>query len=102
MFLKRNMVILLTLTFCLVGCGNTNSKATVNMPSTTTDTPQPSPTEYVEPTETSDNEIIVYVTDTGEKYHRASCYHLQRSKREVTLTEAKNRHRPCAACDPPR
>ena len=102
MSIRRNMVVLLALAFCLVGCGNTNSKATVNMPLRATDTPQPTPTEYAELTETYDNEIIVYVTDTGKKYHRASCYHLQRSKREMTLTEAKNRHSPCVVCDPPR
>lgn len=45
--------------------------------------------------------ITVYVTDTGERYHRGSCMHLRRSKHAVSLKEAKRRgYTPCKVCRP--
>lgn len=50
----------------------------------------------------SDAEVKVYVTDTGQKYHKASCRHLKQSKREVTLQWAKeHNYTPCKVCKPP-
>lgn len=47
-------------------------------------------------------EIIVYITDTGTKYHRGSCRHLKKSKIETTLEKAKsNGYEPCGTCNPP-
>ena len=43
----------------------------------------------------------VYVTRTGEKYHRASCTSLRSSKIEMPLAEAAGRYAPCKTCRPP-
>jgi hypothetical protein len=46
-------------------------------------------------------EVIVYVTRTGSKYHRAGCRYLARSSIRVSLNEAARRYGPCAVCKPP-
>lgn len=47
--------------------------------------------------------VTVYVTRTGEKYHRGSCHHLSRSKYPVSLRDAKRRgYTPCKVCRPTR
>jgi hypothetical protein len=43
----------------------------------------------------------VYVTRTGEKYHRAGCRSLSRSQIPMTLKEASARYGACANCRPP-
>ena len=60
--------------------------------------------EQAEPsTESSDSEeITVYVTDTGSKYHRASCGSLWNSCHEITLSQAvASGYGPCGSCNPP-
>lgn len=55
-----------------------------------------------QPQQTS-KKIIVYITKTGKKYHRAGCRYLSKSSIPITLEEAKNRgYTPCSVCDPPR
>lgn len=45
----------------------------------------------------------VYITNTGEKYHRSWCRYLKYSKHRVTLKSAKRRgYTPCKVCRPPR
>ena len=45
----------------------------------------------------------VYITATGEKYHRSTCRYLSHSKIPISLAEAKARgYTPCSVCDPPR
>ena len=46
-------------------------------------------------------DVQVYVTETGEKYHRAGCSSLRKSKRPIALAEAKKRYSPCSICGPP-
>jgi hypothetical protein len=49
-----------------------------------------------------DEDITVYRTDTGKKYHRAECPHLAKSKHAITLAEAKALGLgPCGTCHPP-
>jgi methylphosphotriester-DNA--protein-cysteine methyltransferase len=46
-------------------------------------------------------EIIVYITNTGTKYHRETCNSLRRSKIPVTLEQATERgYEPCRNCKP--
>ena len=46
--------------------------------------------------------IVVYVTNTGSKYHVAGCSYL-RSKNSITLADAKTQgYSPCSRCNPPR
>jgi len=46
---------------------------------------------------------IVYITKTGEKYHRSGCRYLSRSKIAIELGDAKSQgYAPCSVCDPPQ
>ena len=59
------------------------------------------------PTPAKDNNSsggkIVYITETGEKYHKSGCQYLKKSKIEITLEEAKaNGYTPCSRCRPPK
>lgn len=48
-------------------------------------------------------ETVVYITRTGQRYHAADCEHLKKSKKAVTLKEAKQRGlTPCESCNPPQ
>ena len=46
--------------------------------------------------------ITVYVTKTGEKYHKDGCRSLSRSKIPMSLKEAAERYGPCSICKPPK
>lgn len=46
---------------------------------------------------------IVYITDTGSKYHTDGCRSLRKSKHAITLKEAKAEgYGPCGICHPPQ
>jgi hypothetical protein len=45
--------------------------------------------------------ITVYITKTGEKYHRDGCRYLSRSRIPMPLKEAVKRFEPCKVCRPP-
>lgn len=62
-------------------------------------TPEPvvSTPEPVEDTET----IIVYVTETGSKYHDDGCQYLRKSKIPMELEDAQASYGPCSRCHPP-
>ena len=45
-------------------------------------------------------EITVYVTDSGDCYHREGCTYLK-SKHAVSLEDAAKSYRRCSRCDPP-
>lgn len=50
-----------------------------------------------------DASLIVYVTETGEKYHRDGCSSLSKSKIEISLADAKAEgYTPCSRCKPPQ
>lgn len=43
----------------------------------------------------------VYITETGEKYHRISCRYLKDSCIEISLSKAISRgYTPCSVCNP--
>jgi hypothetical protein len=47
-------------------------------------------------------DVTVYVTNTGEKYHREGCSSLRKSKRAVSLGQAVQAgYGPCKRCEPP-
>lgn len=49
------------------------------------------------------NELIVYVTNTGKKYHMAGCRYLKRSQISIKLKDAKAEgYEPCSVCNPPQ
>lgn len=72
---------------------------------------EPTPEPTLEPAQTSksavaktkNNSAAVYRTETGSKYHRASCHYLKYSKIKTTVKSAKARGlSPCKVCSPPR
>ena len=50
----------------------------------------------------STDDIIVYVTHTGSKFHRAGCRYLKKSSIPMKLSEAKRSYSPCSVCNPPK
>jgi micrococcal nuclease len=38
----------------------------------------------------------------GEKYHRADCRYLAKSKIAISLADAKEKYEPCKVCNPPQ
>lgn len=69
--------------------------------------PQPStpaaPTTAATAPRQDESSITVYITDTGERYHRGDCQYLRYSKHAVSLKEAKRQgYTPCKVCRPPR
>jgi micrococcal nuclease len=47
-------------------------------------------------------EVIVYITNTGAKYHQGWCRYLKKSKISISLENAKARgYDPCSVCNPP-
>lgn len=45
------------------------------------------------------NSAIVYVTNTGKKYHKANCSYLRKSKIQMNLSEAQSQgYSPCSKC----
>lgn len=45
------------------------------------------------------NEETVYITNTGEKYHRDGCQYLSKSKHAISLSDAQARgYTPCSRC----
>jgi hypothetical protein len=59
---------------------------------------QPQPLPQPKP-----QEVTVYITRTGAKYHTASCRYLSRSKIPISLKDAKQGgFAPCKVCRPPQ
>lgn len=54
------------------------------------------------PTSSTDNQsYTVYITNTGSKYHSASCSYLRKSKIAINLSEAKSKgYTACSKCNP--
>jgi hypothetical protein len=50
-----------------------------------------------------ESKVVVYITETGEKYHKGSCRYLKKSKIETNLKQAKeDGYDPCKVCKPPK
>ena len=50
----------------------------------------------------ADGQTLVYVSNSGSKYHRENCSALRRSKIEISLSEAiHSGYGPCQMCSPP-
>lgn len=49
----------------------------------------------------TETNITVYVTKTGEKYHRQGCSFLRASAIPMALQDASVKHTPCSKCSPP-
>ena len=53
--------------------------------------------EEAEPTE----DVTVYVTASGTRYHQAGCRSVTESAEAISLSEAVDRYQPCGRCKPP-
>lgn len=54
------------------------------------------------PLPSKENNITVYVTKTGKKYHLGTCSYLSKSSIPIKLQDAKARgYSPCSKCNPP-
>ena len=64
----------------------------------------PAAIEEREPPRKDQDEVTVYITKKGKKYHKESCRSLSRSKKiALSLEEAKKRgYTPCKTCKPPQ
>lgn len=58
----------------------------------------------IEDEDSEENEdVIVYITETGEKYHRSGCQYLRKSKIPISLESAViDGYERCSKCNPPR
>jgi hypothetical protein len=67
---------------------------------------QPKPPPKIAPAapqKPDEENVTVYTTRTGSKYHRAGCSYLRKSSIPISLKDAKARGLgPCSRCDPPR
>jgi len=52
--------------------------------------------------DSTDDSTIVYITNTGTKYHNNGCQYLSESKIAISLKEACAKgYAPCSVCKPP-
>lgn len=52
---------------------------------------------------TKKKSATVYITKTGEKYHKSGCRYLKQSKIAIDLTKAKKQgYTACKVCKPPK
>ena len=81
--MKRLWPLLIVLLFSLTACGTNKS----NNNSTSQTSQQ--------------QEETVYITRTGERYHRGNCRHLSQSRKAIKLSKARNQgYTPCKVCKP--
>ena len=71
----------------LSACAKDNAPFTNSIPQITA---QPQP-----------QNITVYITKTGSKYHKLGCRYLKQSCIAISLSEAKKKYTPCSVCNPP-
>lgn len=59
-------------------------------------------TENPSSSNTSADDIFVYVTASGEKYHLETCRSLKSTKTKISLNNAiSQKYEPCSICNPP-
>lgn len=62
-----------------------------------------SPSYRAPPASSNQGEEQVFITATGQKYHRAGCRYLSKSQIPISLKDAKARGpSPCSVCQPPK
>jgi hypothetical protein len=71
----------------------TSTTPPTTMPVVTTTPPTTQPQTYSQ---------TVYITRTGEKYHRDGCRYLRQSKISISLDDARRSYGPCSVCSPPQ
>ncbi len=78
----------------------TKSPSTTTTSSTSTSVPS---SVVQRPVATEKQNVTVYITKTGSKYHTSNCRYLSKSKIPISLSTAKTQgYGPCSVCNPPR
>ena len=102
MFNKSKIIsVFLAALFLFSGCGKTETNPPVETnPPTNTEAAASEQTETAASVEAQ--RVTVYITETGEKYHRDGCQYLYNSKIETYLDELnEKKFTPCSVCNPP-
>lgn len=78
----------------------TQSRVEANLAKPTTAKPTSTPAPQKQSSSTkNETSSIVYVTDSGSKYHKANCQYLSKSKKSIDLSKAKAQgYEPCSKC----
>ena len=96
-----SILALVVLSAMLVSCSDATERAATKPETSAPTTEAYSATDYS--TRVEEKETIVYVTETGTKYHCAGCQYLKDSSFEISLDEAKAKgYTRCSKCQPPR
>lgn len=49
------------------------------------------------------HDMSVYITESGQKYHKKNCRYVRNKEIEINLSRALyDKYDPCKVCDPPR
>lgn len=89
-------ILLIALLALAVGCGSQRSNQSARTEQSVGGRTQTAP-------QSENDELTVYVTDTGERYHLSSCRTLRGNGRPISLGEARRRgYTACRVCQPPR
>jgi hypothetical protein len=79
-----------------------NGKVMNAMPESTSRNASPQVIAPTPPLQENADQITVYITRTGKKYHQAGCRYLSKSQIPMSLKDAKARYSPCSVCNPPQ
>lgn len=80
--------------------GGAARKAPYNPPSKTTRLDEGAVATPGELPATTDAMGMVYITETGTKYHKAGCRFLKDSRKALSAAQAQARYSPCGVCKP--
>jgi competence protein ComEC len=73
-----------------------------NAPPAVPPVPATKPGSSAPPVAAETQNVTVYVTNTGAKYHRDGCRYLSKSKIAISLEDARRSYGPCSVCNPPQ
>ena len=82
---------------------NTSAKgSTTNKATSTTKKVETTKPATTKPGSNDSQNVYVYITESGSKYHRDGCTYLSKSKIKISLKDAKGKYQPCSKCNPPQ
>jgi len=84
------------------GCGSQTADRSARGDQSIAKGQQPTPKDQTA-AQTENDQLTVYVTESGARYHLSSCRTLRGNGRAISLADAKRRgYTPCKVCQPPR